>query len=180
MPNGADVAGYDDWRLPNAKELQSIVDYSGGFPATDTSVFNLTELTNVVYDTETGEEIDTQTSYPGYWTSTSNPYTEAYEEEADDSDAETVTPGYTYAWLVVFGYNTDTSGYDLHGAGSVVFDTKAEEVSDGTDFEAIYHHVRLVRGGDVTDSPDGDPTTVDPDRVVEFEDSASGGGRPGG
>ena len=46
----ATIAGYDDWRLPNVKELQSIADYSGVFPAMDTSVFNLTEVTNVVYD----------------------------------------------------------------------------------------------------------------------------------
>lgn len=76
----------------------------------------------------------------------------------------------------------DTSGYDLHGAGSVVFDTKAEEVSDGTDFEVIYHHARLVRGGDVTETPDGDPTTINPDRVVSFPESDTGGvrGGPGG
>ena len=166
----ATIGGYDDWRLPNTKEIQSIADYSGVFPAMDTSVFNLTELMNVVYDTETGDEIDTQVTYPGYWTSTSNPIV---NEDATEG-------GNTYAWLFVVGYNTDTSGYDLHGAGSVVFDTKAEEVSDGTDFEVIYHHARLVRDGDVTETPYGDPTTIDPDRVVEFEDSDTGMGGNGG
>ena len=168
----ATIGGYDDWRLPTTKELQSIADYSGVFPAMDTSVFNLTELTNVVYDTDTGDEIATQVTYPGYWTSTSNPIV---DEDATEG-------GNTYAWLVVVGYNTDTSGYDLHGAGSVVFDTKAEEVSDGTDFEVIYHHARLVRDGDVTETPDGDPTTVDPDRVVVFEDGDidAGAGGAGG
>ena len=31
-------------------------------------------------------------------------------------------------------------------------------------------HVRLVRDGDVTEAPDGDPTTVKTDRVIIFED----------
>ncbi len=167
----ATIAGYDDWRLPNVKELQSIADYSGVFPAMDTSVFDLTELTNVVYDPDTVDEIDTQVTYPTYWSSTSNPI-------AGDDDA--TEGGNTYAWLLAAGYNPDTSGWDLHGAGSVVFDTKAEDVSDGTDFEVIFHHVRLVRDGDVTGTPDGDPTTVNPNRVVEFDDVDTGVGGQGG
>jgi len=145
----ATTADYDDWRLPNAKKLQSIADYSGVFPAINTSMFNLTKLTNIM----------SQTDYPFYWSSTSNSYIDPKDED-----------GYWYAWMLAVGYCTDPNGYDLHGAGAVVFDTKAEDVSVSSDIEVFYHHVRLVRDGDVTNTPDGDSSTIDTDRVVKFED----------
>ncbi|MBT0961166.1 Lcl C-terminal domain-containing protein [Denitromonas iodatirespirans] len=37
------LAGHEDWRLPNAKELQSLVDYGRPAPAIDTSVFRIAD-----------------------------------------------------------------------------------------------------------------------------------------
>jgi hypothetical protein len=37
--NSAAYGGYSDWRLPNVKELQSIVDYGRVSPAIDTTYF---------------------------------------------------------------------------------------------------------------------------------------------
>jgi len=58
--------GYNDWRLPNAKELQTIVDYARS-PETSRSAaidpaFNVTIITN-----EIG-----QADYPYYWTATTH------------------------------------------------------------------------------------------------------------
>ena len=41
--NADNYVGHDDWRVPSVKELQSIVDYSGVYPAIDTGLFDITD-----------------------------------------------------------------------------------------------------------------------------------------
>ncbi|MGB5418241.1 DUF1566 domain-containing protein [Algibacter sp.] len=117
----SNFAGYSDWRLPNVKELQSIVDYSGVFPAIDSSIFNISTITN-----EAGNQ-----DYPYFWTSTS-------------AGSERVS-GMYFADYVAFGYAVDHGGEDIHGAGAVRFDTKIKDGPAIENEERINNYIRLVR-----------------------------------
>ncbi len=140
------LAGNSDWRLPDVKELQSIVDYSGNLPAID-PMFSVTGITNEAGDAD----------FPYFWTSTS-----AYFGANQ--------PEYYYAWYVAFGFAVDGEGNDTHGAGAVRFDTKVEGGPLGEGGERYHNYVRCVRAGAVTtdyDSPvDGDsPADGDEDAI---------------
>jgi len=64
--NDDNYLGHNDWRLPNAKELQSIVDYTRAPDVTNSAaidpIFNITSITN-----EGGES-----DYPFFWASTTH------------------------------------------------------------------------------------------------------------
>jgi len=138
-----EYAGYSDWRLPNVKELQSIVDYTRS-PATTNSaaidpVFQVTSFV-----AEGGRQ-----DYPFYWSGT----THAGLSRA--STAAYVAFGRSFGWMP----NRRTGQYmlmDVHGAGSQRSDPKSGDPSrfpygrgPQGDVIRIYNFVRCVRGGTV-------------------------------
>jgi hypothetical protein len=136
--NAENYLGYNDWRLPNAKELQSIVDYgrapdASGSAAID-PVFDVTPITN-----EAG-----QTDYPYYWTSTT------HVRFGGNGGA-----GVYISFGRGLGSMDGTNVIDVHGAGCQRSDPKDGNPSDYPswghgpqgDVQRVFNYVRLVRGG---------------------------------
>lgn len=136
-----EYGGYSDWRLPNAKELQSIVDYTRS-PATTNSpaidpVFNTTTITD-----EGGSN-----NYPFYWSGTT------HENMVTGGNAVYVAFGDALGWMTDYT-GTNYTLMDVHGAGSQRSDPKVGDISDYPyghgpqgDVIRIYNYVRCVRGG---------------------------------
>ncbi len=140
--NDENFLGYSDWRLPDIKELQSLVDYEQSLAVTGTaaidSLFYCTPITNYV-----GED-----DYAYYWSGTTH----------DDLSASSTE--YGAASYMVFGNalgEMDGETVDAHGAGSQKSDPKtgsAEDypVSDSNapqgDEQRVFNMVRLVRDAD--------------------------------
>ena len=154
--NAANHLGHSDWRLPNVKELQSIVNYSNapdynGLPAINTNFFTCTLITN-----EAGK-----VDYPYYWTgSTHGGYS---TNNAGGGEADYVAFGRALGWP-----SGQPNWVDVHGAGCQRSDPKVAPpygyatvktvtnnavvytgYSFGPQGDAIrgYNYVRLVRGG---------------------------------
>jgi hypothetical protein len=70
--NANNYAGYDDWRVPNVKELQSIVNYENDFPAVSAEFDTNCEAGCKVDDPENPENECSCTAGSTYWSSTSN------------------------------------------------------------------------------------------------------------
>lgn len=115
------AGGSGDWRLPNAKELQSIVDYTRAPDPTNPTADNtgpaidpLFLLTNIGTDVEP--------EYPYLWTSTT------HVEGGVGSKAVYISFGRALGWME----NPQTGAYDLldvHGAGAQRSDWKAGDAS---------------------------------------------------
>ena len=133
--NSENYLGQNDWRLPNAKELQSIVDYTRSPDITHSAaidpLFNVTTIVN-----EAG-----QTDYPCYWSNSTHA----------NMNATSGTKAAYIAFGRAMGY-MNGSWIDVHGAGAQRSDPKFGDPANwptgaGPQGDAIriYNYVRLVR-----------------------------------
>ncbi len=133
-------AGLSDWRLPNAKELQSLVDYTRS-PATTNSAaidprFQVTPIVN-----EAGER-----DFPYFWTSTTH-------VDGRAAAAVYLAFGRAGGYMARPGSRTHRL-LDVHGAGAQRGDPKSGNPAwyprgrgPQGDVIRIYNFARCVRGG---------------------------------
>ena len=130
-----ELGGYSDWHLPNAKELQSIVDYNRSPSATNSAAIDPVFKVSEILDPEGNPG-----HFPYFWTSTThldgpNPYSSAV--------------------YVAFGKALGKMNeilMDVHGAGAQRSDPKTGNVNNYPayhgpqgDVQMVYNYCRCVR-----------------------------------
>ena len=132
--NDQNYLGYDDWRLPNAKELQSIVDYTRSPDTTNSaaidSLFEISEIIN-----EDGNK-----DYPFFWTGTTHVRSNGIVKSAVYLSFGRALGHMNDRWL------------DVHGAGAQRSDPKSGDPDDYPtykgpqgDVRRLLNYVRCVR-----------------------------------
>lgn len=132
---GLNLASNNDWRLPNAKELQSIVDYSRSPQTT-----NSPAIDPIFQTTEIDDPEGNGGHYPFFWSSTTH------------QDGINPSSGAAY---VAFGDGLGKMNgqlMDVHGAGCQRSDPKSGNADDYPQFHGpqgdvryVYNYVRAVR-----------------------------------
>ena len=132
------LAEHDDWRLPNAKELQSIVDYTRSPDFTNSPAIDPVFGATTFSDPE-----ENLGQYGYYWTGTSH--------------LDGINP-YSLAVYIAFGEaqgQMNGNLWDVHGAGAQRSDPKSGDVDDYPsywgpqgDVRYVFNYVRCVRNID--------------------------------
>jgi len=140
--NRENYLGYNDWRLPNAKELQSIVDYSRCPDTTNSPAIN------PIFKCTPIKNEGNQTDYGYYWTSTTHA-----RSRRSGQNAVYIAFGRALGWMRPLHFSGRPVLMDVHGAGAQRSDPKTGNPSDFPfgrgpqgDVIRIYNFVRLVRG----------------------------------
>lgn len=138
--NRESYLGYSDWRLPNAKELQSIVDYDRSPQKTNSAAIN------PIFEVSRIKDEGGNTNYPFYWSSTT------HKNRRDGRSAVYVAFGEALGFFKPPFSQGRGVLQDVHGAGAQRSDPKTGDPGDYPqghgpqgDVIRILNYVRLVR-----------------------------------
>jgi len=139
--NEENYLGYSNWRLPNAKEMQSIVDYTRAPQITNSAaidpLFNITSIID-----EGGN-----TNYPFFWTGTTHA-----SSNGSGEFAVYIAFGEALGWMETPPGSGNYQLLNVHGAGAQRSDPKTGDPDNWPyghgpqgDVIRIFNYVRLVR-----------------------------------
>ena len=174
-------AGKNNWRLPNAKELESIVDYTRSPNTTNSAaidpVFDITSINNA----------DGDINYPFFWTGTTH-----LDGMNLGEYAAYVAFGRAEGFLEIPRNSGELVLTDVHGAGAQRSDPKSGNPSNFPeghgpqgDVIGIYNYARCVTGGNISKNENTDPQEENQDDNIlndgeqpNENDSNTQGGAP--
>lgn len=143
---GLSLAGKEDWRLPNAKELQSILDYTRSPATHGTAAIDPLFTCSTITDEGGG------TDFPSYWSST----THANTAPTPGKQAVYLSFGTGYGFMERPPGSGRFALLDVHGAGCQRSDPKQGDPADYPtghgpqgDVVRIFNYVRCVRDVEV-------------------------------
>ncbi len=146
--NSNSYLGYSDWRLPNAKEMQSILDYSRSPATTDSPAIDPIFETSELDDGE----------YPWFWTGTTH---HDGGHGNDLAKAVYVCFGRATGWMESPPGSGNYRLLDVHGAGAQRSDFKEGDPDDYPnghgpqgDVVRINNYIRLVRDIGTVSTPE--------------------------
>ena len=137
--------GYSDWRLPNAKELQSIVDYERSPSATGSAAIS------EIFDTPSITDEGGNLNYPFYWSGTT------HVEGSSGEQGAYIAFGEALGFMEVPPNSGNFQLQDVHGAGAQRSDPKSGNPDSYPfgrgpqgDVIRIFNHVRCVRDAEIS------------------------------